>query len=124
MRNDNREWDEIRKMEMRVGVLKNANGSSFVRMGKTFGVAAVYGPKSLYPKFLQNFDRAILRCFYSMTPFSVMDRKRPGPDRRSTEISKVIKESLYPAVFLENFSRTSIDIFVHIEQADAGTRCV
>ena len=58
-----------------------------------------------------------------MAPFSVSDRKRPGPDRRSVEISKVTSEAFSAVVFTEQFPRTSVDIFIEVLQADAGTRC-
>ena len=57
-----------------------------------------------------------------MAPFSVEERKRPGPDRRSVEISKVTREAIEPVVFLELYPRSAIDVFIEILQADAGTR--
>jgi len=38
------------------------------------------------------------------------------------EISKVIRGALEPALILEMFPRTSIDVFIEVLQADAGTR--
>jgi exosome complex component RRP41 len=58
-----------------------------------------------------------------MVPFSVSDRKRPGPDRRSVEISKIIAEALEPVIFTEQFPRASVDIFIEVLEAEAGTRC-
>jgi exosome complex component RRP41 len=58
-----------------------------------------------------------------MQPFSVGERKNPAPSRREIEISKVIKEALEPAVMLENFPRTVVDVFIEILQADGGSRC-
>jgi exosome complex component RRP41 len=58
-----------------------------------------------------------------MAPFSVDDRKRPGPDRRSVEISKITSEALSPAVFLEKFPRSTIDVFIEVLEAEGGTRC-
>jgi exosome complex component RRP41 len=58
-----------------------------------------------------------------MAPFSVSERKRPGPDRRSMEISKVIREALERVVFLNYFPTSGIDVFMEVLQADAGTRC-
>ena len=52
------------------------------------------------------------------------ERKKPGPDRRSVEISKVTSEALSSVVMLERFPNTVIDVFIEILQADAGTRCV
>jgi exosome complex component RRP41 len=46
-----------------------------------------------------------------------------GPDRRSQEISKITSEALTHVVFTEYFPRTSIDVYVEVLQANAGTRC-
>ncbi len=119
---DGRKKYELRKIKMEVGVLKSADGSAYVEWGKNKIMAAIYGPREIHPKHLQKPDRAILRVRYNMSPFSVEERKKPGPDRRSVEISKVIRGALEPAVILELFPRTSIDIFIEVLQADAGTR--
>ncbi|MBS3052655.1 MAG: exosome complex exonuclease Rrp41 [Candidatus Aenigmarchaeota archaeon] len=119
---DGRKPLEIRDTEMKVGVIPNANGSSYVRFGKTIAIAAVYGPKLLYPKHLQESDRGIIQCRYNMAPFSVDERVRPGTSRRGTEISKVIKLAFEPVLFLENYPKTGIDIYVEIIQADGSTR--
>jgi len=58
-----------------------------------------------------------------MAPFSVQERKSPAPSRREVELSKVIRESLEPSVFLELYPRTGIDVFIEVLQADGGTRC-
>ena len=58
-----------------------------------------------------------------MQAFSVSDRKRPGPDRRSIEISKIISEALERVVLTELYPRASIDVYIEILQANAGTRC-
>jgi exosome complex component RRP41 len=55
-----------------------------------------------------------------MAAFSVDDRKRPGPDRRSTEISKVISEALEHVILLEKFPRASIDVNIEILDAAPG----
>ncbi|TLZ55253.1 MAG: exosome complex exonuclease Rrp41 [Methanobacteriota archaeon] len=80
-------------------------------------------PREMPPRHLQDPAKALVQCRYNMAPFSVTDRKRPGPDRRSVEISKVISEAFASVVFVEQFPRTSVDIFIEVLQADAGTRC-
>ena len=119
---DGRGPDELRPLKIEAGVLKRADGSAYVEMGKNKVLAAVYGPRELHPRHLQQPDTAILRCRYNMAPFSVDDRKRPGPDRRSVEISKVIREAFEPVVFTKLYPRSGIDVFIEILQADAGTR--
>ena len=59
-------------------------------------------------------DRCVLRCRYHMTPFSTDTRKNPAPSRREVEISKVMRESLEPALILEDYPRAAIDVFVEV----------
>lgn len=119
---DGRKPLQLRDIEMKVGVIPNANGSSMVKFGKTVVLAAVYGPRQLFPKHLQESDRAIIQCRYNMAPFSVDERVRPGSSRREVEISKVIRLALEPALFLEYYPKTGIDIYIEIIQADGSTR--
>ncbi len=120
---DGRDLDELRPIKMKVGNLKRADGSSYVEWGKNKVIASVYGPRETHPRHLQESDTAILQVRYNMASFSVEDRKKPGPDRRSIEISKVTREALEPALFLGYYPRSSIDLNIEILQADAGTRC-
>jgi exosome complex component RRP41 len=119
---DGRLPDQLREIDMKVGVVDSADGSALVKFGNTVAIAAVRGPRELYPRYLQESDTGILRCRYNMAPFSVTDRKSPGPDRRSVEISKVIRLALEPVIFLEEFPKATIDVFVEILQADGSTR--
>ena len=119
---DGRKPDELREIEMKVGVIPNANGSAQVRFGNTVAIAGVYGPRIAHPRHLQKHDRAIIKCRYNMAPFSVEDRARPGPSRRSSEISKVTRLALEPVLFLEDYPKTAIDVYIEILQADGSTR--
>lgn len=123
VRLDGRKPDQLRDISMKVGVLKRAVGSAYVEWGNNKVMAAVYGPRYLYPKFRQDPTKAVLRVVYNMAPFSVDDRKRPGPDRRSVEISKITTEAFNNVVILEEYPNSGIDVFIEILQADAGTRC-
>ena len=121
-REDGRKPDELREVEMKVGVIKNADGSAMVRLGKTIAYAAVYGPREMHPKHLQDNEKAVLTCIYMMAPFSTMERVRPGPSRRSQEISLVTKSALESVVQLKDYPKSAIDIYIIITQANAGTR--
>jgi len=123
LRLDGRKTDELRPVKLEVGVLSNADGSAYIEHGKNKILAAVYGPKEMHPKHLSLPDRMVLRCRYHMAPFSVQERKSPAPSRREVELSKVIREALEPAVFVDYYPRSGIDIFVEVLQADGGTRC-
>ena len=120
---DGRKPDEMREVKIQAGVLKRADGSALVEWGGNKVIAACYGPREVHPRHLAKSDKAILRCTYNMAPFSVSDRKRPGPDRRSVEISKVTRLALEPVIFTNLYPRTTIDVFIEVLQANAGTRC-
>jgi exosome complex component RRP41 len=120
---DGRRVDELRQLRVVAGPLKRADGSAFVEWGANKVMAAVYGPREVHPRHLQVNDKAIVQCRYNMAAFSVDERKRPGLDRRSQEISKVIAEAFESVVFAEEFPRTSIDVYIEVLQANAGTRC-
>ncbi|MFC1741480.1 exosome complex exonuclease Rrp41 [Nanoarchaeota archaeon] len=123
-RYDGRAFDEVRPMEAKAGVIKRAVGSGWFKIGNTEAYAAVYGPREMYPKFQQNPEKGVLRCFYGMMPFSSAgDRVRPGPSRRSKEISLVMKKALEPVIDLSEFPNAVVDVFVELPQTDAGTRC-
>jgi len=122
-RPDGRNFDELRPIQAEVGIIKNATGSASFAFGNSKAIAAVYGPRQLYPQHLQDPEKCLLRCYYDLASFSVLERKKPGPSRRSTEISLVMTKALEPALILEKFPNTVIDVYVLIVQADASTRC-
>ena len=117
-----RKADEMREIVAKVGVVPNADGSALFAFGDTVAIAAVYGPRQLHPQHMQDPSTGILRVNYDLLSFSVHDRKKPGPSRRSQEISKVIEWSLAPVLNLKEFPNTVIDVQIYIPQADASTR--
>lgn len=123
MRLDGRRLDELRPTKLEMGTLKRADGSAYIEQGKNKILVAVYGPRDLHPHHLALPDRCLLRCIYRMASFSVEERKSPAPGRREIELSKVIREALEPALFLEEYPRAGIDVYIQILQADGGTRC-
>jgi exosome complex component RRP41 len=122
-RTDGRKLDEMRKVEAKVGVVPNADGSAMFTSGDTIAIAAVYGPRKMHPQHQQDPEKGVLRCTYNMNSFSVSERIRPGPSRRSMEISKITGWALEPVLMLKKYAGMVIDVHINIIQADAGTRC-
>lgn len=121
-RSDGRAFDELRPIRAALGVVPSADGSAMFETGGTRAIAVVRGPRTLHPQHMQNPKTGILRVNYGMMPFSVWERIRPGPSRRSEEISKVSEWALSSVVDLSGFPNTVVDVFIQIPQADAGTR--
>ena len=85
------------------------------KFGNTWAYAAVYGPRELFPRFMQNPDKGLLRCHYNMMPFSSFsDRVRPGGSRRSKEISMVTQKALLPVLDLSNYPNAVVDVFIEL----------
>ncbi len=123
-RHDGRKINETREIEAKVGVIQKAQGSAYFRIGKTAAYAGVYGPRELHPKFLQNPKTGKLRCTYNCMPFSgTGERIRPGPSRRSKEISMVTEGALLPVLDLSDYPNAVVDVFIEIPHMDAGSRC-
>jgi len=122
-RSDGRKNDEMRPIKAKVGIVPNADGSAMFSIGDTIAIAAVYGPKKMHPQHQQDPEKGVLRCTYNMNSFSVSERIRPGPSRRSIEISKITEWALSPVLMLKKYPGSVVDVHINIIQADAGTRC-
>lgn len=122
-RTDGRKMDQLRPIKAEVGIIPNADGSALFAYGDTVAIAGVYGPKHLHPQHLQNPEKCTIRCNYNMLPFSVTERARPGPNRRSKEIALITENALSAVVDLDRFPGTVIDVEIIILQANASTRC-
>jgi exosome complex component RRP41 len=122
-RHDGRGMTELRPLKITAGVLKNAEGSAYLEQGSNKVLAAVYGPREATPRHFADAEKAIIKCRYSMAPFSSVEgHSRSGPNRRAIEISKVTKEVFENVVMLEEFPGSQIDLFIEILQSDGGTR--
>jgi len=120
---DGRDPSDLRNVRMQVGVLHDADGSAFIEWGKNKVLCGVYGPRECIPRHQANPYKSLIKCRYTMSPFSSAEEHgRSGPNRRSTEISKVIREVFDNLIITESFPKTEIDIYMEVLQADGGTR--
>ena len=123
-RHDGRKPAETRKITAKAGIIPNADGSGYFKIGDTEAFAAVYGPHEFHPRNKNNPKRGTLRCTYNMMPFSGQgNRVRPGPSRRSKEISMVMEKALSPVADLSDCPNAVLDVFIELPQTDAGSRC-
>ncbi|MEM0437929.1 MAG: exosome complex exonuclease Rrp41 [Candidatus Micrarchaeia archaeon] len=121
---DGRTLDEMRPLSIKAGLLHKANGSAYVEWGDNKVVAAVYGPRECLPRHDADPYKAKLSVRYVMSPFASKDEHgRSGPNRRSIELSMVLREALSNVVMLELYPNAMIDVFIEVLQASGGTRC-
>ena len=112
IRTDGRKFDELRDIKIKAHVLNKADGSAFLEWGHNKIMAAVYGPRETFPKHIQDANKAIIKVRYNMATFSVDERIRPAPSRRDVELSKVISKALESVVLVQNYPKSSIDVFM------------
>ena len=121
---DGRNPEDLRDVEAKAGIIENADGSGYFKIGKTWAYAAVYGPKEIVPRFMMKHDKGILRVNYNMMPFSGQgERVRPGPNRRAKELSMVSGKALEGVLDLTKFKNSGVEVFIELPQTDAGSRC-
>ncbi len=51
-----RGFEDLREISAEVGVLEKASGSALVKWGKNIVLAAVYGPREVFPKHLNHYN--------------------------------------------------------------------
>ncbi len=61
---DGRRLDELRPIRIEANVLNRADGSAYIEWGGNKVLAAVYGPREVHPRHLQEPARAIIQARY------------------------------------------------------------
>ncbi|XP_064410076.1 exosome complex component RRP41 [Latimeria chalumnae] len=122
---DGRKAGELRKIQARMGVFAQADGSAYLEQGNTKALAVVYGPHEIRRSRSKALhDRALVNCQYSMATFSTGERKRrPHGDRKSSEMTLHLKQTFEAAILTKLYPRSQIDIYVQILQSDGGNYC-
>lgn len=120
---DGRGPSDLRKIRVEVGVIPDADGSAYIEWGGNKILCGIHGPRECIPRHEASPFRALVKCRYMMSPFaSLEEHGKSGPSRRSTELSKVIREVFENLIIAEDFPNTEINIYIDVLQAEGGTR--
>lgn len=124
-RHDNRAVDELRKIQIEVGIAPYAPGSVLVSYGRTKVICAATIEKRT-TSWTQNQvkKQGWINAEYSMLPYSTVNRKSRTSlkDGRSIEIQRLIGRSLRAVADLDNLLGHTMWIDCDVLQADGGTR--
>ncbi|XP_065177768.1 exosome complex component RRP41-like [Sycon ciliatum] len=121
LRLDGRKAPELRKLNARLGVFQQSDGSAYLEQGSTMVLATVNGPHESMNRSRASNDTAFVNCQFSMATFSTSERRRRTKgDRRSTEMSQFIQDTFEAAILTHLYPRCQIDIYVQIMQAGGG----
>jgi ribonuclease PH len=123
-RTDGRELDQLRKLNITMCYMKNADGSCLIEMGDTKVVCTASIDKGV-PMFLKNSGTGWLTAEYGMLPRSCtkrVQRERDKASGRTMEIQRLIGRSLRNVVNLSRIGERTIMVDCDVLQADGGTR--
>lgn len=124
MRNNNRENNQLRNIELIPGYNPYAEGSCLVKFGNTH-VICTASVEEKVPNWLKGQNRGWITAEYGMLPRSNRQRtprELKQPSGRTQEIQRLIGRSLRAVVDLTKMKDLSICIDCDVIQADGGTR--
>ena len=126
MRNNNRQPDELRPIEVRRQFTNGAPGSVYIKAGCTTILCTASIEESVPAwKSEQENPTGWLTAEYSMLPGSTSPRKRRERGRidgRSSEIQRLIGRSLRAAVDMQALGPRTVTVDCDVLEADGGTR--
>lgn len=124
MRNDGRQPNQLRPLQLLRRFTTTAPGSVLVRTGETH-VLCTASIASEVPEWRASSGAGWLTAEYDMLPGSTAPRKsrsRKSVPGRTQEIQRLIGRSLRAAVNLDQLGQHTIHIDCDVLQADGGTR--
>ena len=125
-RKNDRSNDEMRSVEIEVGVNKHAEGSALIKFGDTY-VICTASIENHVPRWMRGSNEGWITAEYGMLPRSTHERMNRESTRgkqsgRTMEIQRLIGRSLRQAVDLKYLKDKTINIDCDVIQADGGTR--
>ena len=126
MRNDNRQFDELRPIEIRRHFTGGAPGSVYIKAGCTTVLCTASVEETL-PAWKNETEDPTgwVTAEYAMLPGSTSPRKRRERGRvdgRSSEIQRLIGRSLRAAVDMAALGPRTVTVDCDVLEADGGTR--
>lgn len=126
MRNDGRNNDELRKIDVQIDYLEYPAGSCLFRLGKTVVLCAVT-VENRVPPFLVGKGQGWLTAEYSLLPASTKERTQREANTgrltgRTQEIRRFIGRAIRPIFDLSVVGERTFIIDCDVLQADGGTR--
>ncbi|MFV8828709.1 ribonuclease PH [Alkalihalobacterium sp. APHAB7] len=126
MRVDNREQDQLRKVEIITDYLMHPEGSVLISFGNT-KVICTASIEDRVPPFMRNQGKGWITAEYSMLPRATQQRNIRESSKgkvsgRTMEIQRLIGRALRTVIDLEKLGERTVWIDCDVIQADGGTR--
>ena len=123
---NNRQENQMRAIEIEIGVNKHAEGSALVKFGDTHVICTATIENGV-PRWMRGSNEGWITAEYGMLPRSTHSRMNRESARgkqsgRTMEIQRLIGRSLRQAVDLKFLKDKTISVDCDVIQADGGTR--
>ncbi|MGR3435641.1 MAG: ribonuclease PH [Shimia sp.] len=127
MRPSGRATNELRPIEIEVGITRHAEGSCLIKVGDTH-VLCTASLEERVPPFLKGSGLGWVTAEYGMLPRATHTRMRREAQAgkqsgRTQEIQRLIGRSLRAGVDRSALGERQISVDCDVIQADGGTRC-
>ena len=122
-RNDQRAQDELRAVEITLGIQSYAEGSVLIKTGDTHVICSASVEEGV-PNFLKDQNKGWITAEYNMLPRATLTRTRRENSKKGRihEIQRLVGRCLRTSVDLNSIGERSILIDCDVVQADGGTR--
>ncbi|KAL8597405.1 hypothetical protein ACOMHN_022314 [Nucella lapillus] len=118
-RADGRAEGDHRPLYLKAGLLSQAKGSAMAEFGQTKVVCAVYGPREVARR--EDFSiQGQINCDVKFAPFSCRVRRPHVQDLQEKDFSSQLLEAVEPAVRLDTFPKSQVDIYVTVLENDGS----
>ncbi|MPW24926.1 ribonuclease PH [Alkalibaculum sp. M08DMB] len=126
LRNDERTYDELRKVKITKNYTKHADGSVLIEAGNTKIICTAMIEEKI-PVFLKGQKKGWITSEYRMLPSSTVTRKirdssKGKIDGRNMEIQRLIGRTLRSIIDLKKLGERTLWVDCDVIQADGGTR--
>ena len=123
---NNRLVNQMRPIEIEIGVNKHAEGSALIKFGDTHVICTATIENGV-PRWMRGSNEGWITAEYGMLPRSTHSRMNRESARgkqsgRTMEIQRLIGRSLRQAVDLKFLKDKTISVDCDVIQADGGTR--
>ncbi|ORZ10145.1 ribosomal protein S5 domain 2-type protein [Absidia repens] len=118
---DDRAFDDLRPIFMKTGLVTQANGSTYIEMGNTKVVCAIWTAAVEKVGFSPH---GTLNCEFKFATFSCAKRRGHMRDAQEREFSHTLIQALTPAVRLELIPKSAVDIYVNVLENDGTNACL
>ncbi|KAF9094421.1 hypothetical protein BGX29_006919 [Mortierella sp. GBA35] len=119
-----RQYEDLRPIYLKTGLITEANGSAYIELEKTKLTCGVYGPRPVKRAGQGFSDRGTLNCEIKFATFSCVKRRGTMRDAQEKELSQILSQGLTPAVRLELFPKSNVDVYITVLESDGWGSCI